>query len=368
MDKFLGFIGNMFGGGVYSLVWAAIGLELVLSPIFIISLAHQFGIEISAPWNGFSFWIVAALSVAMTGTQYALNREGVDRKSIGARLALGFAVVDTANDGGGLLALIEGGIANPDSSNLVLGMFPRWDPSNWQASLMKWTAYVVVCAACFYHERYLRMMLSRTSWELPEEANSYEVNFYKWMWRAGDHFNKFVDFCTMATPFICLLFDFVLMPVSQTGDEGVLGPYMSWPIAFFIMMLTMVTWQKYKDLKRAGYRLSQLPVRYPVIIIAGLVLTTADSLFDLMGFNKLVFGQYTPIPKGLNLPMFMTLAMIMLLCTTFEIMNSDMHMKFAVKRRTHPVTESADPTDPTMGGMDGTAGPSSPSTPPDYWR
>ncbi len=317
-------LGQFVGLGIFAFTIGLVSIEVILNPIFLFAQAKANGVHVGSPFTSMSWWTIIVVTFATTGIQYALLQPGADKKSLGYKIGWAIAIMDTLMDGGGFVAWMNGGNVlklSGDSHDLLLGVFPPvGKPSSW------WVGYFAICAICLLHEPFLGQVLGRLNFEPGPEAGLGAVNISKWTERAGKFHNGIKLITISAAPYIMMGLDVMLFPQSVKGQNSVIQ--FTWLLLTGVVtLLGMVVWEYWNHIRtEGGYKLKDLDAKHKGIFLGAIGVTIFDSVFDLQGFNQVIFNQSSMIPQ--NLPpgaieqFFLTAGLVLLMCTAFEPMNS----------------------------------------------
>lgn len=334
LEKYTRLLGKLIGRGIVALTVLILGLELALNPIFLFTNSGQNGVDL--PIFSFGFWVVLLVSPATTGIQYALfegrARGGGGR--LGRNLAWAIAVMDTAMDGGGILSWLEsvraGHIMGTDTTGLAFGLIPDFNTPWWE-----WTAWGIIMALCFFHERFLEMFLGRETFEPGPDANAMSVEIAIQVEKAGKIFKKVKLYAIAGSPYIMAALDMLLFAQSVRGENGAVS-VLYYFFSAVITAATMTVWEYYTHLRERGYKVvatkqehkaMQLDRLHRVVFMVAIGATFGDSVGDLAGFNQLIFGTHAglvPDDWRLVVPFLLTAGLVLTMTTAFEPMNSDL--------------------------------------------
>ncbi len=331
--KFQKGLGWFVGFIIFSLTATLLAIELLMNPIFLFAQAEANHVQLGGVFSLATLALVL-VTFATTGVQYALFQEGQDKKSIGYKLGWVIAALDTFMDGGGFTAWLngfvkadgfwEGLFQTGDSTGMLWSTFPPLDKEHayW------WMAEIFICSLCLLHERFLGRMLGRVRFEPGMGAGDGVINIYKWVYRAGKLYNMVKLIALAFAPYVMMGLDILLFSLSARGEAGPL----QWLWLIFSMFITaagMMIWESYNHLRKEGYKLKDLDRTFKFTFYGALAVTLFDSVLDLIGFNKIIFGSAWPSDVGMTLPFILTAGLVMLLCTTFEALNSDLFLPLA---------------------------------------
>lgn len=327
IEKAMSWLGNIMGAGILFFTVMLLVLELVLNPIFIFAQAKAEGVDVGSPLTSLSWWTIIVVTFATTGIQYALLQPG-SGGGIGTKIGWSIAIMDTLMDGGGFAAWVQGGDfwkLSGDSSGLFWGLFPPLD-GGWE----NWVGYGAVCAVCLLHEPFLSMVLGRLNFEPGPEAGVGAMNVLKWTERAGKLHNRVKLVAISFAPYVMLFLDVLLFPQSVKGSAGLIQA-LWFILTFIVTLLAIVVWEYYNHLRREGggaYTIRTLDRKHQAVFLGAVTVVVVDSLFDLMGFNQVVYGEGTLFPTDIaqTAPFFLTAGLVMLMVTCFEPLNSDLFM------------------------------------------
>ena len=325
-----GVLGNVVGGGIYIFTLALMALDIVLNPIFLFAQAKSNGVIVGSPFVSLSWWTIILVTVATTGIQYALLQKGSDKSSIGYKIGWLMAIADTLMDGGGFAAWLNGGDVfklSGDSHNLFLGIFP---PPGKPAAA--WVGEIAIMAVCAFHEPFLGQVLGRLHFSPAPDASPGSINISRWTESAGKFHNRVKLVAISSAPYIMMGLDVILFPQSQKGQNGVIQ--FTWLMLTFIVTLGgMVVWEYWNHLHENNFRLKTLDRRHKMIFLGAIAISAFDSVFDLQGFNQVLFNQSSFIPKGLPPgaieQYFLTVGVVLLMTTAFEPLNSHLFAPLA---------------------------------------
>ncbi len=324
IQKAASILGNVVGGGIFFFTLGLVSIEVILNPIFLFAQAKANGVDIGSPFVSMSWWTVIVVTFATTGIQYALLQPGGDRKGIGYKIGWAIAIMDTLMDGGGFLAWVNGGDIwklSGDSTHLQFGILP---PAG--ADSTQWIGWAFICAICLGHEPFLSQVLGRLTFDASPDAGIMAVNVSRWTERAGKLHNRIKLITISFAPYIMMGLDVMLFPQSANGQNGVIQ--LTWIIlTIAVTLATMTVWEYYNHLRMEGsYKVRDLDRKHQIGFMVALGLTIFDSVYDLKGFNQVIYNQSALIPQ--HLPpgglgqFFLTAGLVMLMCTAFEPMNS----------------------------------------------
>lgn len=349
-------LGHVIGFGIFFFTFSLLVLELALNPIFIFAQAKNNGVEIGAPFVSISWWIVILITFATTGLQYALLKPGHNKRRLGYMVGWIMAILDTLMDGAGFSAYVAGG--NPtnfsgDASHLTLGIFPESG-----SGLAIWMAYGFICFVCLLHEPFLNVVLGRLHFEPTLAASNGPMIILKWTERAGKMHNRVALVAIVFAPYIMLALDMLLFPKSVQGMSSIIQAI------FFVMtvaitLVGIVGWEYWNHLTtEGGYKLKTLDQKHKMIFAAIILVTAVDSIGDQAGMNQILFGRSWPQESGLgNIASFLlTSALVMMMCTFFEPLNShvimDLVSKVGIRAPRSSMAGGLNGLDP-LGGMSG---------------
>jgi hypothetical protein len=367
-------LGHVIGFGIFFFTVSLLVLELALNPIFIFAQAKNNGVEIGAPFVSLSWWIVILITFATTGLQYALLKPGHNKRRLGYVVGWAMAILDTLMDGAGFSAYVAGGSPtnfSGDASHLVLGIFPEQG-----SGLAIWAAYGFICFVCLLHEPFLNVVLGRLHFEPSLASSNGPMVILKWTERAGKLHNRVALVAIVFAPYIMLSLDMLLFPKSVQGQSSIIQTI------FFVMtvaitLVGIVGWEYWNHLVQEGkYKLKNLDRKHQGIFVAIMLVTIVDSVGDQAGMNQILFGRSWPQQSTMgNMTSFLvTSALVMLMCTFFEPLNShvimDLVSRVAPGLRPHsslvggggPSMPGMDPLGPSPLGPD-PLGPSAPMGP-----
>ena len=327
--KVISFLGHSLGFGIFAFTVALLAIEVILNPIFLFAQAESSGVDTGTPLTSFSWWIVIIITFSTTGIQYALLAPGARRGGIGRTFGWTIAGLDTLMDGGGFMAWLNGGDFwkfNGDTSDLWLGIFPSLD-----ATWPYWVAYFVIGGVCLLHEPFLEMMLGRLTFQPAPDASIFAVNISAWTERAGKVLSNVKLIAIGLAPYVMLTLDMLLFPQSVKGQPGMIQ------VVFFIVtvvitLMAIMAWEYYNHLREEGnYKLKDLDVKHKAVFLGALIIVVIDSFFDLMGFNRIIFGVASPLPPTAQVavPFLLTAGLVMLMTTTFEPLNAHLFAPLA---------------------------------------
>ena len=355
-------LGTIIGLIIFGGTALLIAVDTLLNPIFLFAQARASGIDIGTPFgNGWlAWWTVGLITLCTTGIQYAFFDPGSKGWGIGRIVGIIIMAMDTAMDGGGFLAWQASGshLTNltGDATHLRWGMFPAVGSSGGE-----WFVWGVICATCAFHELFLGKVLGMVTFKPSVQADAMNVKIALWVYRAGQLLNSIRLVALSFTPYIMLGLDVVLFPQSQRAKDG--GTQFGWIIVTaFVTILTLMLWRYYNDLHvEGGYKILQLDRTHQFMFFAAVAMSTIDSAYDLKGFNEAVYHQSGWVPQ--NLPAggiqqwMLTAGIVMLICTAFAPMYSQLFGPVAMAAALIPGYSTFSPGgDPFGGGGGGFGG------------
>lgn len=302
------------GAGIVAFTVVLIGLDLVLGPRYLFTVAEvdhipMKGLAVLAPW---------IFSLSTTGLLYALWSRPQRFKARGYVdfLAIGIAIADTLVDVGGFNALIFHD-ANVGSRILL--------PFN--APLLYQFFEAVVGLFCFAHMPLLNTILGRYQHRVNREdgdtfGDQVEASL---VYLAGWVFNICRSIAVAFGSLTMFCLDLILTPLvgSTTQQIALLfilsivltcGQYALWTHFVHVAkgpsegggILTRMTVRAYRG---------KLPKSARLVWLLTAVCTVIDSLFDLAGFNKTLYGHASLVPIHPTIAWLLVAFMMLAMCS-----------------------------------------------------
>ena len=258
---------------------ACIALDLLLGPQFIDSWTTTNG----TPLNGLASPVPLAVSVAMTGLQYALfdriklalAGQGATRKAIAFMVLAGvIALADTAIDWGGVTSWFY---SDAEAANI----WPSEPRGEWGITS------ILVCGLCLFHEPVMQSLLARFKGKLADDSFR-GAALIKGGLRAGSWSLNIVKAGALMTGAAAMfILDLILTP--QMGTGGIMT-FTMWAWSIACTAILYMVWQHYETV--GVKRLKPIDRVYVGI---GWGLAVIDTLADVVGFTTAIYGNGTEI-------------------------------------------------------------------------
>ncbi len=348
-------IAKVMGFSAFSLTALLIAIDTVLNPIFMFAQASASGIHVGTPLLSWSWWIIAVITLATSGVQYALF-DKAQQKGMGKTVGWVIVIIDTLMDGGGFAAWVnKGDLLNlsGDASNLQFGVLPAHG-----SGFTIWFLYLMICAICMLHEPFLQIILGRFSFEPVPGMQVALFIILQWIERAGKMLNVVRMISIPSSPIIILALDVMLFSQSAAGHgkHNTVVVVVMFIMSFVTAIVGFMCWDWWNHI-RQRHSFSSLSMKHKGICLGAITATVVDSFFDLKGFNEVLYGQSKLIPTGLPAggiqQWFLTGSLVMVMVTMLMPLFSDVFLALA-KREISGV-----PGDGVGFDLDGPGGPGS---------
>lgn len=332
LNKMTADLGSWLGKGIILFVVIVLAIEFILNPLFIIAQAQAEGVDVSPQLDSLQWWVrvnlLLLLTFATSGVQWALLAQGGgEGRQIGRVVGWIIAIGDTAMDGAGFLAWINGGSLTDftfDQASLLGGLFP---PPG--ADAMQWVGVIAIWVICLGNEPFFTKILGRLTFDVDDDTEPFAKNISIYSEKAGELYNGVKFRAIHGAPICMFAMDLILFPLSAADQNSVY-------VVVWIVLSVMITlggiavWEYFNHLRKVGgYKISDLSAPLKRIAFFAFAITIVDSVFDLRGFNEALFGEVTFLPPmdGLSGPL--TAVVVLLMCTACEPMVSDIFAPLA---------------------------------------
>lgn len=325
-------LGLFIGGLLFGLTVVLMAGDLGLTPFFWFAQAESRSVSVNSIGE-ITAWI---WSVGLTGMQYALLQQGVPgrRKGILAFAGL-IMLIDTFTDIGAFNAIF---LNDPTAGSQIF--LPAGQPTEHY-----WFSYAAG-AACMIHEPVLAILLDLRQRALQRETG--ESIQAALIYAAGLLLNIVKSASVLTGLASMFLLDALMLPQNGAGKTATIQVgYWIWSGIGTALLVGLWLW--YEEKGKEGFR--ALSKFQKIIFTCVAVYSLVDTIFDLKGFNNMLYGESVLIISDPTRAWLLTFVMVGIICTGSERFGTGIFRPLAKMAMQRSGKGGGDfPSDPGMGG------------------